>query len=988
MNMGHASGIEHLSTDKQISTSPSSINPDSIKNGNGNKPNDGDTIDEDASKLNEMMHNVLADQYDETIDKGSFLELNSNNTEQAIDGKKKDNLIHDDLTPSSEEIDGDSEDNKDNNKDDSDDNKDDNKGNDDDNEDDSDNNEDDSDDNGDSSDDDSDDDEDDDDEDEPPLLKYSRVNKLPPNFFNRDSISTCLFHEKVFFFGTHSGILHITRPDFSPIHTLKCHRSSILSIFTDGENFATGSMDGTIIVGTLDDPSQLTAFDFKRPIHAVVLDSDFKTTRTFISGGKAGEVILSQRNWLGNRTDVILSKGNGPILGIFKIDNIVLWMDECGITFSDTVTKTELLNIPFPEQSSEIRPDLFRPHVHFPESDRIIVGWYDNIWLFKVSLTANSKESQNNHFGSILSSAASSLRASPDKAVELEKHFNTNMILAGIASFKDDELVCLGFDKVSDEVKIKGCIPELNIVELATGKEKYNDEVVTKNYERSSINDYHLGKFISDTSGPIYYLISSTDCISAETLSLKDYYIWYIERKKYQRAWEIAGYAVSDQERLETGLKYLDGLIEEENWIELSENIDNIISTNLVRRNQGDLEFVNFWVKQWQRIIIKAIDVDQISTFVDKIPKDIPRLDKSIYDAVLNYYLDKKKMNQFGDLIRSWDSSIYSISNFERELEQRISLHDNQEKLYQQQLIFLYIEEHRYSKAVPHMIDLKDETVIDIFLKEEHLLNQFTNRIVDILLIPYKESIHQINTKSLFSIKRILRKPIELIISEIDFITMDQLFEDLRYKGSGVNLEIILLALMQEVSSNNSVNLHRFENEIIRLYSEYDKSELLQYLKDHSHYNVDDAIELCSTKPGLYNELIYLWGRIGEAKKALSIIIDELNDPSLAIEFVKSWGDVELWDFMISYTVGKSNFTKELLKSQLELGDEYVHVIESMDNDQEIEGLSDIIASALNENSLSYKVKRNIYEIIDDDTKKHATEYLKLQRMGRLFDLE
>ena len=156
--------------------------------------------------------------------------------------------------------------------------------------------------------DDSDDSDEDEDEDEPPILTFSRLTHIPKSFFQRDSISSCLFSDRLFVFGTHSGLLHLTRPDFTTIRTFKCHSSSILSIATEGDYFATGSIDGTVVIGSIEDAQDISGFDFKRPIHAVVLDKNYASTKTFVSGGMAGDVVLTQRNWLGNRTDTILEK--------------------------------------------------------------------------------------------------------------------------------------------------------------------------------------------------------------------------------------------------------------------------------------------------------------------------------------------------------------------------------------------------------------------------------------------------------------------------------------------------------------------------------------------------------------------------------------------------------------------------------------------------------------------------------------------------------
>lgn len=81
-----------------------------------------------------------------------------------------------------------------------------------------------------------------------------------------------------------------------------------------------------------------------------------------------------------------------------------------------------------------------------------------------------------------------------------------------------------------------------------------------KNYEKLSINDYHLGKHIDKTT-PEYYLISSNDAIRVQELSLKDHFDWFMERKQYYKAWKIGKYVIGSEERFSIGLKFLNSLV-------------------------------------------------------------------------------------------------------------------------------------------------------------------------------------------------------------------------------------------------------------------------------------------------------------------------------------------------------------------------------------------------------------------------------------------
>ena len=190
------------------------------------------------------------------------------------------------------------------------------------------------------------------------------------------------------------------------------------------------------------------------------------------------------------------------------------------------------------------------------------------------------------------------------------------------------------------------------------------------------------------------------------------------------------------------------------------------------------------------------------------------------------------------------------------------------------------------------------------------------------------------------------------------------------------------------MGTDDSFMINPYENQLIELYSEYDRQSLLSFLQKHNNYNVEAAIEVCSSKTGLYNELIYLWGKIGETKKALSLIIDELRNPQLAIDFVKNWGDSDLWEFMINYSLDKPNFTKAILTCSDETSEIYLKVIRGMSNNLKIDNLQDIVKHIVQENSLSLEVRDNILVIINDETNKYADEFLRVRSRGKVFQVD
>lgn len=127
---------------------------------------------------------------------------------------------------------------------------------------------------------------------------------------------------------------------------------------------ASASIDGHVCVSSLVDPKDVTLRNFARPVQAVALSPDYKNDRSYLSGGLAGELILTTggqagvrsnantnhasaaaQGWLGaiglgghSGRDTILHSGEGIINNIkwSLSGKYVAWVNEHGIRIMRT----------------------------------------------------------------------------------------------------------------------------------------------------------------------------------------------------------------------------------------------------------------------------------------------------------------------------------------------------------------------------------------------------------------------------------------------------------------------------------------------------------------------------------------------------------------------------------------------------------------------------------------------------------------------------
>ncbi|PVI03285.1 hypothetical protein DM02DRAFT_521079 [Periconia macrospinosa] len=217
-----------------------------------------------------------------------------------------------------------------------------------------------------------DDDEGDDDEeeseDEEPKLKYMRLTpSLGPVYRNGDATSTFVVAGDKMIVGTHNGNIHIlTLPAFQPLRTYNAHPSASVTSLSvspfppaiptflsnsptrsfeasdtstkkaatpQGSTraprnqahvpptpqnqiyIASSSIDGHVCVSSLVDPKDVTLRNFARPVQAVALSPEYKTDRQYLSGGLAGELILTTGGQAGVRSNANTSHASQAAQG-------------------------------------------------------------------------------------------------------------------------------------------------------------------------------------------------------------------------------------------------------------------------------------------------------------------------------------------------------------------------------------------------------------------------------------------------------------------------------------------------------------------------------------------------------------------------------------------------------------------------------------------------------------------------------------------------
>ncbi|KAG7887589.1 hypothetical protein KL936_004286 [Ogataea polymorpha] len=783
---------------------------------------------------------------------------------------------------------------------------------------------------------------------EPPKLKYSRLNKLPARFFTKDAVSCCYFHEKVFIFATHSGFVHLTRPDFTPLRTMKIQRSSILSLHSEGEYFAAGSIDGTVVIGSVVDDKDIIAYDFKRPIHAVALDNNYKTSKLFISGGTSGNVVFSSRNWLGQRQDTIVDGGSGAITMIQTINDLVIWTNDSGITVAQIPTKTVIFHETLPK--SFPRPEMFWPRFHQTDTERFLIGWVNHVWSFKISVS--------NSGSSIISSAASSFR-SADKKVTLEHHvILEDTLIAGISVFNDDLLI-LNYVPNNEP-------PELKLVHQITFEEISVDQVAMNRRTNLGLNDYHLYQHESQ-----WFLVSADDCIVVQPYGLHDQLTWYTARGEYLEAWKISELWLARDQRLDIAERHMEKLVAEERWQQAGEFLDEMLAL----AGDEEPEYVQRVACCWNKWIARFSDAGHTDLLVDRVPC-VPVGDHLVssrhYNLILEQLVERQEFSKVLSLVEKWDHSIFDAETLRDRLAEELEETGELEASVRRLIVDLSIELDEMEKCIDHLIWLKDPDTMQ-FLDEHHLLLSNINQLPAIVTL--SAAGRPLTAENLATAVAILVKNSHEILPR-------QIVDALDAAG----LDYVSFLYLDALAANDKLLVKDFEDEMVKLYASFNRDHLQQFLSRHYNYSVEKAISVCEEKKCV-SELVYLLSKVGENRKALKLIVDELRDPEKAILFVSESDDRELWDFLLDYSMDRPAFIQTLVVAAGDLIDP-LPVISRIPRGVEITGLREALVQICGNVQMDRLVHELVARLIAAESMELTGRYMSLRAQGTVFELD
>ncbi|KAM3580631.1 Vacuolar protein sorting-associated protein 41 [Umbelopsis sp. WA50703] len=796
-------------------------------------------------------------------------------------------------------------------------------------------------------------DDDDDEEDEEPKLRYNRIKSSVAETLAKDAASVLRVSMRFVAMGTHWGAVHILDFDGNLIKSWQNHSATVNDISIDeAEDFvATASDDGKIYVCALYTP-EIQSFNYRRPVKSVAIDPEYKnkSTRQFVSGGMAEQLIMNEKGWLGHK-DVVLHANEGPIYSIKWRGNFIAWANDTGVKMYDTATNLRMTYIDRPAGSP--RGDLYRCRMCWKDDTTLLIGWANMVKIAKIreKKKGDQVQGQPNHY------------------VEIICMFQTDNIVCGIAPFVDNMVILYYVteedssdeEESADQKPLIASQPELHILDWS-GEEISSDVLAVNGYAHYQPNDYGLEFYPTED---MFYILSPKDIVAAYPRDQDDHIQWLLEHRKYEEALQTARQAIENgtpSEKFDVGdigQQYLMWLMEHERYEDAAAACENILE------NDQDI---------WEKWIFKFAEIGELKAMASHIPIQHPQLSSTVYEMVLAWLLQDDHKSLL-DTLHEWPPILYNVSSVIVAVEDQVEK-DKDNITLLECLADLYTYNGRPDKAIEYNLRLRRPNAFEL-IREYNMYEAVRDKAV--LLMEFDQYLLEEQDKAEPDESTPKKPPtempaVQLLIENTQAIPPKKVVQQLKPRPK------LLHTYLDALFERDPHLGYEFHDIQIELYADYDYGKLLDFLRASNYYSLERAYNICD-KRQLIPEMVFVLSRMGNNKEALMLIIEKLGDVQRAIDFAKEQNDDDLWEDLLKYSMDKPLFIKGLLEN-VGTDIEPLRLIKRIPNKMEIPDLKQALLKILQDYHLQMSLRQGCEKILVSDSVQLADKMHRTQKRG------
>lgn len=756
-------------------------------------------------------------------------------------------------------------------------------------------------------------------ENEMPLHYYRRLNCKVMS----DGRASALFaHSKMLFVGMESGWIHLLDWAGRHHHSVKAHSCKVMDVNVDdsAEYMASVGQDGSLFLFNVFQKKFIERVSYKSTMLYVRFEPQYhKSSRKAIAiGGTAGSVIVRSKGRFLGYGEKVLHHAKDRIYGLEWKHKIIASAISVGIRLYDDETLQPLHIIKKPLRTTT--PVSFKVVMKWKDSEVLLVGWADRIMVYRM-LHGQTPDA-------------------PMSGVEVLSEFKTDHLVCGLSLYQEyilslafiDEEHVEGYSDSEtqllpiagdDDMQFQGREPEVRVLTFEN-EEVALDAIEITNYKSLSPLDYSL---CGSTDDGNIFVFSPYDIIYGKPLSVDDQINWLLNpaRRRYEEALELIRSSGSGMKHRESdvGEAYLAYLLKEKDYDGVHRVCKGILGED---------------AKRWRSLVYQLAQMDELQCVSDIIPTSNPRLDKKTYGMILGGFV-RNDHAKFLETIQRWPPEVYDMESVIDLVNSSMSTYQGVELM--DALALLYLYDGQYEKTLHIYLRLKRTQTFEL-IRRHNLFGSIRDNIVLLLETDLPHAL-------LLLTEHTDRVPIAMVVRQLT--------------DHPKLLHSYLDALFRK-DPNMSKEYHDLQ---VSLYATYDVNRLLPFMKESAHLDLDKAAKFCEEK-GLYQELAFIQGKVGNNRLALDTLMQKIGNVKPAIAFVEAQDDKELWQYLIDHSMRSAKFVGGLLDN---IGaSEYVDPIElirKIPNKLEIHRLRDRLVKIIYDYNLQMSLREGCNIILKDD---------------------
>ncbi|XP_067888326.1 vacuolar protein sorting-associated protein 41 homolog isoform X2 [Heterodontus francisci] len=763
---------------------------------------------------------------------------------------------------------------------------------------------------------------------EEPKLKYERLANGVTEILQKDAASCMTVHDKFLALGTHHGKVYLldVQGDVTQRFDISSVKVNQVSLDESGEHIGICSEDGKVqVVGLYTREGFHENFDC--PIKVVALHPQFgrSSSKQFITG--SNKLLLYERNWLNRWKTTVLHEGEGTITNVKWRGNLIAWSNSVGVKIYDASSKQRITNIS--RDNTNFRPDMYLCSLCWKDNITLIIGWATSV---KVCVVKERDPTD--------------LRDLPTRYVEIVSAFESEFYISGLAPLGERLVLLMYVNEMLEQMDKEHCArPRLDIVHHLPDsyEEISSDALSVRGFQENECRDYSLEHSDGES---LFYIISPRDIVVAKERDQDDHIEWLLEKKKYEEAMmaaEISQRNIKRHNILDIGRAYVNYLVDKGDYHGAARKCQKILGKNM------DL---------WENEVYRFKKIGQLKAISQYLPRGDLRLRPAIYEMILYEFLESD-YEGFASLIREWPGDIYNNMTVVRSVLDHLDRAPSNRTLLTT-LAELYTYDQRYDKALEIYLKLRHKDVFQLIHKH-NLFSSIKDKIV--LLMEFDKE-----------------QAVNMLLDNEDKISIDKVVEELK------NQPELQHVYLHNLFKRDHHKGQKFHERQISLYAEYDRPNLLPFLRDSTHCPLEKALEICQQR-NFVEETVFLLSRMGNSRRALQMITEELQDVDKAIEFAKEQDDAELWEDLISHSIDKPPFITGLLNN-IGTHVDPILLICRIKEGMEIPNLRDSLVKILQDYNLQILLREGCKKIIVSDCLALLKKMHKTQMRGVCVDEE